>query len=186
MSRIYTRAGDKGETSLIGGTRVYKHNIRIEAYGTIDELNSHLGLLRDQLSDTHQVEMLIKIQNILFTIGSKLAADPEKSKMQLPEINETEVYELEKEIDAINKVVEPLKNFILPGGHPAVSCCHIARCVCRRAERCISHLSVEANIDPLLIQYINRLSDFLFMLARKISFDSNAEELHWRPFNLLK
>ena len=177
--KIYTKTGDKGETSLIGGTRVPKHHIRIEAYGTVDELNSNLGLLRDQLGDKHQVEMLIQIQNILFTIGSQLAADPEKSKMKLPDITESKISVLEKEIDAMNEILPPLKNFILPGGHPAVSTCHIARCVCRRAERCVTHLSEETNVAPILIQYLNRLSDYLFMLARKIAFDRNAEELPW-------
>ncbi len=181
--KIYTKTGDKGETSLIGGTRVPKHHIRIDAYGTVDELNSYIGLLRDQLGDKHQVAMLIQIQNILFTIGSQLAADSGKSKMQLPDITETDILILEKEIDAMNEVLPPLKNFILPGGHPAVSTCHIARCVCRRAERCASHLSEQTILEPLLIQYLNRLSDYLFMLARKVAFDHMATELPWNPFN---
>lgn len=181
--KIYTKTGDKGETSLIGGTRVPKHHIRIEAYGTIDELNSHIGLVRDQLTNNQEVNVLIQVQNILFTIGSLLAADPEKSKMVLPQITEGDILLLEKEIDSINEVVPPLKNFILPGGHPAVSCCHIARCVCRRAERCLTHLGESISINPLLIQYLNRLSDYLFMLSRKIAFDHHVQELPWKPMD---
>lgn len=181
--KIYTKTGDKGETSLIGGTRVAKHHIRIEAYGTMDELNSHIGLVRDQIKDEHVVDLLLQIQTTLFTIGSHLASDPEKSKMKLPELMEADILILEKEIDLINEIVPELKNFILPGGHMAVSFCHIARCVCRRAERCVIHLSQTNLIDPLIIQYLNRLSDYLFMLARKISFDLQVQELPWNPFN---
>jgi cob(I)alamin adenosyltransferase len=181
--KIYTKTGDKGETSLIGGTRVPKHHIRIEAYGTIDELNSHIGLVRDQLKDKKTINLLVQIQNALFTIGSHLASDPQKSKMKLPEIKEEEITVLEKEIDLLNELLPPLKNFILPGGHVAVSVCHVARCVCRRAERCVTHLSETETIHHLITQYLNRLSDYLFMLARKISFDNNVQEFPWRPFD---
>src|ERR1044072_6671602 len=135
--KIYTKTGDKGQTSLIGGTRVPKDHIRIEAYGTVDELNSWLGVIRDSITDAHTQKLIIDIQDKLFTIGSHLASDPEKSRMKLPEITDAHVATLENEMDAIDKVVPPMKNFVLPGGHLGVSYCHVARCVCRRAERCV-------------------------------------------------
>jgi cob(I)alamin adenosyltransferase len=179
--RIYTKTGDKGETSLIGGTRVPKHHIRIEAYGTVDELNSWVGLLRDEVSDATTKKLLIEVQDRLFTIGSLLAADPGKNKMKLPELSAADIALLENEIDAIDAVVPPMKNFVLPGGNVIVSHCHIARCVCRRAERCITHLSESTDVPELLLQYLNRLSDYLFMLSRKLSHDLNAEEIPWIP-----
>ncbi len=179
--KIYTKTGDKGQTSLIGGTRVTKNHIRIEAYGTVDELNSWIGLLRDTVTDKNVNAILIEIQDRLFTIGSILATDPEKSKMKLPELHKEDIFKLEKEIDAIDAIVPPMKSFVLPGGHPIVSHCHIARCICRRAERCTIHLTEEFPVEEIVIQYLNRLSDYLFMLSRKLSHDLGAEEIPWKP-----
>lgn len=179
--KIYTKTGDKGQTSLIGGTRVPKHHIRIEAYGTIDELNSHIGLIRDQQMDDHSKRMLVEIQDRLFTIGSSLASDPEKSKMKIPDLKETDIELLEKEMDKMNELLPEMRSFILPGGHTTVSYCHIARCVCRRAERLTIHLSENSLVAELVIKYLNRLSDYLFVLSRKLSHDLNAEEIPWKP-----
>lgn len=178
--RIYTKTGDKGETSLIGGTRVPKHHIRIEAYGTVDELNSYIGLIRDQEIEKRSFDTLIEIQDRLFTIGSLLAADPEKSKMKLPQLSETDVEFLEKEIDEMDKHLPEMKSFVLPGGHTTVSYCHITRCVCRRAERLTIHLATESPVDDLIIKYLNRLSDYLFTLSRKLAQDLNANEIPWK------
>lgn len=179
--RIYTKTGDKGETSLIGGTRLPKHHIRIEAYGTVDELNSYVGLLRDLTADTSTQDLLIDIQDRLFTIGSHLAADPVKNKMQLPPIHEEDVIKLEKAIDAIDAVVPEMKSFILPGGHVTVSHCHIARCICRRAERAVLRLAENEHIEEIHAKYLNRLSDYLFMLSRWYSHTLNAKEIPWKP-----
>jgi cob(I)alamin adenosyltransferase len=179
--KIYTKTGDKGQTSLIGGTRVPKHHIRIEAYGTVDELNSWMGVLRDTIDSAQTKELIIEIQDRLFTIGSILASDPEKSKMKLPELQAEDITRLEKEIDAIDAIVPPMKSFVLPGGHLTVSHCHVTRCVCRRAERHIIHLSEHAPVSELVIQYLNRLSDYLFMLSRKLTQDLNATEIPWKP-----
>lgn len=179
--KIYTKTGDKGQTSLIGGTRVPKDHIRIEAYGTVDELNSWLGVIRDSIADEKTKHLLIHIQDKLFTIGSHLASDPEKSKMKLPEITDEHVTLLEGEMDDIDKVVPPMKHFVLPGGHLAVSYTHVARCVCRRAERCVIHLSTSAPVAEIIIRYLNRLSDYLFMLSRKLTHDLGAEEIPWKP-----
>lgn len=179
--KIYTKTGDKGQTSLIGGTRVPKHHIRIEAYGTVDELNSWMGVLRDTVTEEATKTLLIDIQDRLFTIGSLLAADPEKSKMKLPELHADDITRLEKEIDAIDAAVPPMKSFVLPGGHLTVSYCHVARCVARRAERNIIHLSETAPVSDLVLQYLNRLSDYLFMLSRKLTQDLKAEEIPWKP-----
>ena len=179
--KIYTKTGDKGQTSLIGGTRVPKHHIRIEAYGTVDELNSWMGVIRDSIGDDATKKLIIDIQDKLFTIGSHLASDPEKSKMKLPEITDAHVQMMEVAIDEIDKVVPPMKNFVLPGGHLSVSYCHVARCVCRRAERCIIHLSETAPVEDVVIRYINRLSDYLFMLSRKLTHELSAEEIPWLP-----
>lgn len=179
--KIYTKTGDKGQTSLIGGTRVAKHHIRIEAYGTVDELNSWMGVVRDSISGETTKQLIIDIQEKLFTIGSHLASDPEKSRMKLPEINDEHVAVMEAAMDAIEKTVPPMKNFVLPGGHLAVSHCHVARCVCRRAERCIIHLSETAEVNEVIIRYVNRLSDYLFMLSRKLTHELGAEEIPWIP-----
>ncbi len=177
--KIYTKTGDTGETSLIGGTRVPKHHIKIEAYGTVDELNSYLGLVRDSFDNEHAREILVQIQHHLFVIGSYLAEDKGVSKMVLPKMEEAQIVMLETEIDAMNEVLPELKNFILPGGHAAASFTHIARCVCRRAERCATQLSETAEVESLVIKYLNRLSDYLFVLARYIAFKNNAEEVKW-------
>ncbi len=177
--KIYTKTGDKGQTSLIGGTRLPKHHIRIEAYGTVDELNSHIGLLRDVIEDKTTFDLLISIQDRLFTIGSHLAADPEKNKMQLPPVFEEDVVALEKAIDKINEQVPEMKSFVLPGGHIHVSYCHIARCVCRRAERAVLRLADNEKVEEIHAKYLNRLSDYLFMLSRWITMDKKANEIPW-------
>jgi len=179
--KIYTRTGDKGETSLIGGTRVPKFHLRIECYGTVDELNSYVGMIQCQEIDTLSKGMLKEIQDRLFTIGSSLAADPEKSKMKIPDLYLSDVALLEKEIDRMNDVLPELKNFILPGGNTVVSFCHIARCICRRAERLTVHLAAESFVDDLVTVYLNRLSDYLFVLGRKLGLDTKAEENVWLP-----
>ncbi|MFL5752761.1 MAG: cob(I)yrinic acid a,c-diamide adenosyltransferase [Bacteroidia bacterium] len=179
--KIYTKTGDKGQTSLIGGTRLPKHNIRIEAYGTVDELNSNIGLIRDQQIDANSKKILIEIQDRLFTIGSLLAADPEKNKMKLPQVNEEDIVLLEKEIDKMNETLPEMKQFVLPGGHTTVSFCHIARCVCRRAERSVLKLAETEKVEEIIYKYLNRLSDYLFVLSRKFTQDLNAEEIPWKP-----
>jgi len=178
--KIYTKTGDKGLTSLIGGTRLLKHHIRIEAYGTVDELNSHIGLLRDVISDPTNNELLIAIQDRLFTIGSHLAADPVKNKMQLPPIFEEDILTLEKAIDKIDEVVPEMKSFVLPGGHVYVSYCHIARCVCRRAERAVLRLAENEPVEEIHSKYLNRLSDYLFMLSRWLTTELSAVEIPWK------
>jgi cob(I)alamin adenosyltransferase len=180
--RIYTKTGDKGETSLIGGTRLPKHHIRIEAYGNVDELNSWIGLLRDHDLCEHDTSLLIEIQDRLFTIGSLLATDPEKkTRMQLPQITEGDISLLENEIDVMETTLPPMKSFILPGGHKAVSTCHVARCVCRRAERSVLRLAENEQVDALIYKYLNRLSDYLFVLSRKIAQDLKVIETPWVP-----
>jgi cob(I)alamin adenosyltransferase len=180
-SKIYTKTGDKGLTSLLGGTRLPKHHIRIEAYGTVDELNSHIGLLRDIIGNKEKAALLVDIQDRLFTIGSQLAADPEKNKMKLPELNEDDIVVLEKDIDSITEKVPEMKSFILPGGHAHVSHCHIARCVCRRAERAVLRLAENEKVEELNYKYLNRLSDYLFMLSRWMTHELRAKEMAWTP-----
>jgi cob(I)alamin adenosyltransferase len=179
--KIYTKTGDKGLTSLIGGTRVPKHHIRIESYGTVDELNSYIGLIGDQDIDAHDKEVLKQIQDRLFTIGSSLAADPERSRMIIPDLHMSDVEMLEAEMDTMNESLPPLKHFILPGGSNVVSFCHIARCVCRRAERITVHLAEESTVDEKVNIYLNRLSDYLFTLARKIANINKVTENQWIP-----
>ena len=179
--KIYTKTGDKGETSLIGGTRVPKYHLRIEAYGTIDELNSHIGLIMCQAIEIHHQQMLKEIQDRLFTIGSSLASDPERSKMKIPDLLESDILLLETEMDKMNEKLPELKHFILPGGNTTVSFCHLARCVCRRAERMVVHLGAESFVDNKISIYLNRLSDYLFVLARKLNADANTEENVWIP-----
>jgi cob(I)alamin adenosyltransferase len=181
--KIYTKTGDKGTTSLIGGTKVPKSHLRIEAYGTVDELNSHIGLCIDILSDDSSRAILREVQDRLFTIGSSLACDPIKEpRMRLPDLKEADVQLLEKEMDRISELIPPMKSFILPGGHPVVSQLHIARCVCRRAERCCVRLELESlEVDGLLLKYLNRLSDYLFILARYAHHLLQVEEIPWRP-----
>ena len=179
--KVYTKTGDKGQTSLIGGTRVPKHHIRIEAYGTVDELNSYIGLIRDQKLDEHTTSTLIEIQDRLFTIGSSLASDPEKSKMKIPDLKEEDIIFLEKEMDKMDETLPEMRSFVLPGGHTTVSYCHIARCVCRRAERLTIHLASTDFVADLVVKYLNRLSDYLFVLSRKLTQDLHAKEIPWKP-----
>lgn len=181
--KIYTKTGDKGKTSLLGGTKVLKSDLRIEAYGTTDELNSFVGLCLDHLKPVNIKNVLPEIQDRLFTIGSSLACDPEKeTKMKLPELQEADVELLEKEIDIMNGILPPMNSFILPGGHVIVSTLHITRCVCRRAERCcVKLMKKEKQVPELVIKYLNRLSDYLFMLARFVAHQLQAEEISWKP-----
>lgn len=181
--KIYTKTGDSGFTSLIGGTRVPKHHIRIESYGTVDELNSYLGLIRDQDIAGHDKQILKQIQDRLFTIGASLAADPEKSKMVLPDLHAEDIELLEREMDLMNEELPELRHFILPGGNNAISFCHIARCVCRRAERITVHLAEDSLVDEKVNIYLNRLSDYLFTLARKVGNDHEIPENQWIPRN---
>jgi cob(I)alamin adenosyltransferase len=177
--KIYTKTGDKGETGLFGGARLPKSDLRIEAYGTIDELNAFLGLARDHTESEGPRRELRAVQDRLFTIGALLAVEPDKPA-PLPGLREDDVRMLEQAIDAMNEQLPELKHFILPGGHPAVSYCHVARCVCRRAERRVVALAGEATVDGLLIQYLNRLSDYLFVLARFLGWEMGVEEVYWR------
>jgi cob(I)alamin adenosyltransferase len=181
--KIYTKTGDKGKTSLIGGTKVFKSDLRIEAYGTIDELNSFIGLCLDHLKSHNINNVLAEIQDRLFTIGSALACDPEKeTKIKIPDLHESDVELLEKEIDKMNEVLPAMRSFILPGGHVAVSSLHIARTVCRRAERCCVRMQKkEVEVEPFIIKYLNRLSDYLFVLARFAAHQLNVEEIPWKP-----
>ncbi len=186
--KIYTKTGDKGTTSLFGGTRVPKHHIRIESYGTVDELNAHIGLIKDQKIEVHTKEILNRVQDRLFTIGSTLATEPEKAtlksgkeRLSIPKISEEDILLLEKEMDLMNDALPEMTHFVLPGGHQSVSFCHIARCVCRRAERMATALYEISPFDEMLIKYLNRLSDYLFVLARKLSKDLHAEEIQWIP-----
>ncbi|WP_070786712.1 cob(I)yrinic acid a,c-diamide adenosyltransferase [Flavobacterium crassostreae] len=186
--KIYTKTGDTGTTALFGGTRVPKDHIRIESYGTIDELNSHIGLIRDQELTPDDKKVLLEIQDRLFTIGAILATPPEKEvlkngslRLQKLGINSQDIQLLETQIDTMEAALPQMTHFILPGGHTTVSYCHIARCVCRRAERLAVHLDHLEPVAPIVIQYLNRLSDYLFVLARKLSTDWNTEEVKWIP-----
>lgn len=182
MARIYTKTGDKGNTSLLGGTRISKASLRIETYGTVDELNSYIGWTADYQKDEKVIAIIREIQDRLFTIGSSLACDPKKEvKMRLPDLKEDDISLLEKAIDEINGQVPPMRSFILPGGNAAISVCHVARCVCRRAERlCVALTENEEFVGPLIIPYLNRLSDYLFMLARLTAHSSGIEEIPWK------
>jgi cob(I)alamin adenosyltransferase len=179
--KIYTKTGDKGETGLIGGNRVSKAHLRINAYGSVDELNAHLGLVRDHLPE--RKVLLASIQERLFEIGSQLANDPAKpSPYPLPEITQKDIDVLEVEMDKMDAILPPLKNFVLPGGHPTVSHIHITRTVCRRAERyCVELKDAEGQAPHLVVEYLNRLSDFFFVLSRAVSQKLGAEETPWTP-----
>jgi cob(I)alamin adenosyltransferase len=181
--KIYTKTGDLGKTSLIGGTKVPKSHLRIESYGTVDELNSYIGLVNDLLEDEHSKNVLREIQDRLFTIGSSLACDPEKEPlMKIPDLSENDVLFLETEIDQMNKSLPEMKSFLLPGGHATISTIHIARCICRRAERVCVHLQQEdLFVEPLVIKYLNRLSDYLFILSRFAGQLLNVPEIPWKP-----
>jgi cob(I)alamin adenosyltransferase len=180
--KIYTKTGDKGKTSLIGGTKVSKGHLRIEAYGTVDELNSWIGLCCDHTEDGKSRTTLREIQDRLFTIGSTLASDPVKEpKMKIPDLYEADISLLENEIDRMEEKLPVMKNFILPGGHPTISYLHIARCVCRRAERCCVRLETENDeIESIVLKYLNRLSDYLFVLARFTGLQLKTEEIPWK------
>jgi cob(I)alamin adenosyltransferase len=186
--KVYTKTGDKGTTALFGGTRVPKDHIRIDSYGTVDELNSYIGLIRDQEINVHYKNILIEIQDRLFTVGAILATPVEKEVLKNGELRlknlgivPTDIELLENEIDAMEDTLPQMTHFVLPGGHQTVSYCHIARCVCRRAERLAVHLSHNETVPEIAIQYLNRLSDYLFVLARKLSSDLKAEEVKWIP-----
>lgn len=182
-SKIYTKTGDLGKTSLIGGTKVPKSHLRIETYGTVDELNSYIGLIGDLIEDVHSKTILKEIQDRLFTVGSSLACDPDKEPlMRIPDLKEMDIVLLENEIDHMEEVLPPMKYFILPGGHVAISSTHVARCICRRAERlCVNMQEHELFVDSLVIKYINRLSDYLFVLSRYAGHLLNVEEVVWKP-----
>lgn len=177
--KVYTKTGDKGTTSLFGGLRVSKAHDRINAYGTVDELNSYLGLLRDQEVNESRHDFLVEIQDRLFTLGSILATEPGNTKVQLPSLLDSDIAALESEMDSMDESLEPMKNFVLPGGHQSVSFCHIARCVCRRAERLVILLQETEEVDQIIVQYLNRLSDYLFVLSRKMTQELNAPETPW-------
>ncbi|WP_299204947.1 cob(I)yrinic acid a,c-diamide adenosyltransferase [Brumimicrobium sp.] len=180
--KVYTKKGDAGQTSLIGGKRVSKNDLRIDSYGTVDELNSWIGLVRDHEEiPKNQFNQLIEIQDRLFTIGSLLATQPEGTKMNLPLVYEEDIVYLEKAIDEMNEQLPAMRHFVLPGGEPILSHCHIARCVCRRAERLTVGLNDESDQYKLAMKYLNRLSDYLFVLSRKVAFDLNIEEIQWKP-----
>lgn len=179
--KVYTKKGDKGLTGLIGGTRIPKHSLRIDSYGTVDELNSYIGLCRDLIGTESIVKEMIEIQDRLFTMGSLLAADPEKNKMKLPELTEIDVTNLENWIDNYSAQLEPMKFFVLPGGHVTVSQLHVARCVCRRAERLVSELNQEVELYALPLQYLNRLSDYIFTLCRFMAKELKIQETPWVP-----
>ncbi|MBI1221444.1 MAG: cob(I)yrinic acid a,c-diamide adenosyltransferase [Bacteroidetes bacterium] len=180
--KIYTKTGDKGETSLIGGVRVVKYHPRIEAYGTIDELNSYLGYVQLSVAEEKDQKLIREIQDRLFTIGSLLASAP-GSKMILPDLKQTDIEALESRMDELDAQLPELKNFVLPGGSKDAAMAHVARCVCRRAERLIIEVSEKETVDALVIPYINRLSDYLFVVARKLVLEAEAEEIPWRPRN---
>lgn len=178
--KIYTKTGDEGTTSLFGGKRVSKADLRIDTYGTVDELNSFLGLVRDQEVNLKRKESLVNIQNTLFVIGAILATEPGNTKVKIPSLHEDDVSFLEKEIDSMETELEPMRFFVLPGGHPAVSFCHVARTVCRRAERLTIALHDQETVNPLVIKYLNRLSDYLFVLSRKTTKELGSEEMPWK------
>ena len=177
--KIYTKKGDTGQTSLLGGSRVEKNHPRIEAYGTLDEFNSFVGFLRDQVMDDRQKQVLLRVMEVIFIAESHLAADNPDLIKSLPGFSEEDITLLEKEIDFMNESLPPLTRFILPGGHPAVSSAHIARTVCRRAERQVISMQKDFPSDPIIIRYLNRLSDYLFVLARKLTMDYGAQEIPW-------
>lgn len=181
--KIYTKTGDLGQTSLIGGTKVPKSHIRIDTYGTVDELNAHIGMVYDLTTDVPSREMIKEIQDRLFTIGSSLACDPDKDTlMKIPDLKESDIVLLEKEIDRMNEILPVMKFFVLPGGHPAVSATHIARCVCRRAERCCVNMQEQQIfVEPMVIKYLNRLSDYLFVLSRYFGHLLQVPENPWKP-----
>lgn len=179
--KIYTKTGDQGTTSLFGGKRVSKSDLRIDSYGTVDELNSYIGLLRDQEVNKKRKIVLVEIQDRLFTIGSILATEPGNKKVKIPALVESDITFLEKQIDEMDLQLSPMKSFVLPGGHVSVSFGHVARTVCRRTERLVITLDQQEKVDELVIKYINRLSDYLFVLCRMMTQELGAEETPWKP-----
>ncbi|HPA36107.1 MAG TPA: cob(I)yrinic acid a,c-diamide adenosyltransferase [Chitinophagales bacterium] len=178
--KIYTKTGDAGTTALYGGKRLSKGDWRIEAYGTVDELNSNIGLVATYLEEKEFTDLMVDIQSRLFDAGTHLAAEPGKANLILPELPEEKITQLETFIDKMNETLPELKYFILPGGNRAAATAHIARTVCRRAERAVVRLNEEEPVHPWLIQYLNRLSDFLFVLARKLAHDAGTPEVIWK------
>lgn len=179
--KIYTKKGDEGKTGLIGGKRISKGSLRIESYGTVDELNSWIGVVRDGEINFKFKEQLIEIQDRLFTVGSSLASDPEKSVSNIPDLFETDVQKLEQWMDEMDSELQPMRSFILPGGFQLSSFCHVARCVCRRAERLCVELKQHEFVSDLVLKYLNRLSDYLFILARKINQENDIQDHPWKP-----
>lgn len=180
--KIYTKTGDTGQTGLIGGRRVSKADLRLDAYGTVDELNSWIGLVRDQPVNSERRELLKEVQDRLFTIGAELATDPQKAPKQImPAIVPADVTLLETSMDSMDEELPELRAFVLPGGHQSVSFCHVARTVCRRTERLVIALNGTSPVDPLIIQYLNRLSDYLFVLSRLMAQNLNIDEIEWKP-----
>ena len=179
--KIYTKTGDQGTTSLFGGKRVSKADLRIDAYGTVDELNSWVGVLRDMEINAARKNILLSIQDRLFTMGSMLATEPGNTKVKIPILTEEDVLLLENEIDSMETALTPMRSFVLPGGHPSVSFCHVGRTVCRRTERLVIGLHQIEPVEPLIIKYLNRLSDYLFVLSRKMTDELKAEESPWKP-----
>jgi len=179
--KIYTKTGDQGTTALFGGKRVSKADLRIDSYGTLDELNAFIGLLRDQAVNEKRKDTLVEVQDRLFTIGSVLATEPGNTKVKIPSLLESDVIFLEKQIDSMDSVLPPMKSFVLPGGHASVSIGHVARTVCRRAERLVIALHEQEAIDQLVIKYLNRLSDYLFVLCRMMAAELKVEETPWKP-----
>jgi len=179
--KIYTKTGDKGQTSLIGGTRVSKADLRIDTYGTVDELNCYIGLVRDLNTDEKRRALLKEIQDRLFTIGSNLAAEPEQQKKAIPDLKNEDIALLEQAIDEMDATLPPLRHFVLPGGHTSVAFCHVARAVCRRTERLVIALAQQTEVHPMIVPYLNRLSDYLFILSRKMAQELGIEEIKWLP-----
>lgn len=179
--KIYTKTGDEGQTSLLGGSRVPKHHLRIESYGTLDELNSSIGVVRDHTNHETIRLWLVNIQETLFTLGAELATESGNVSVKIPHLQPSDITWLEDRIDEMDAILPPLKNFVLPGGAPVVSFCHVARCICRRAERITVHLAAEDSAPEFAIQYLNRLSDFLFTLSRYFALLENAIETPWNP-----
>ena len=179
--KIYTKSGDAGKTSLVEGTRISKAHDRIEAYGTVDELNSFIGLLADQAELLSYRSLLKEVQDRLFVIGANLASDPEKRAVRIPPVQEKDIESLEKAMDAMDAVLPELRHFVLPGGHQAVSLCHVARTVCRRAERGVIRLAEGEEVPDKIVPFLNRLSDYFFVLSRKVCLDLGLEEQKWLP-----
>lgn len=179
-SKVYTRTGDQGTTSLVGGTRISKTDVRLESYGTIDELNSYLGLLQTFLADEADSSFLLKVQNKLFTIGSYLATDQEKIALNAASIIFlSDIETIEHRIDEIDEQLPPINHFVIPGGSREAAVCHICRTICRRAERRILTLDTHCEVDKNVIAYMNRLSDYLFLLSRKLNHNNNHNEIFW-------